>query len=78
MISLDRFERLNLYREEYDIFTDIDKIKKEKSLVKSVLNLQDKYGKNVIFKAIDLEEKATLRDRNNMIGGHNSGEDEDV
>lgn len=60
--------------EQYDMFTDLELIKKEKRLVASVINMQDKYGKNSILKAHDLEEKATARERNNSIGGHKSGE----
>ena len=63
--------------ERYDMFTDIKRIEKEKKLVKSVLSLQDKYGKNSILKGVDLFEKATQIERNKMIGGHNSGTDED-
>ena len=61
--------------EQYDFFTDGDKISKEKKLVASILSLQDKYGKNSIIKGEDLEERATLRERNKSIGGHKSGED---
>ena len=67
----DEFER-------YDMFTDIEKIKKEKKLVESVLSLQEKFGKNSVLKGLDLKEKATQRERNETIGGHRSGESEDV
>lgn len=60
--------------ENYDFFTDMSKVKKEKNLVSSVLEVKDKFGKNAIFKAIDLNEKATQRERNVNIGGHKSGE----
>ncbi|MBP3431786.1 MAG: DNA repair protein [Clostridia bacterium] len=60
--------------EQYDFFTDMEQIEKEKKLVFSILNLQDKYGKNSILKGMDLQEKATLRERNETIGGHKSGE----
>lgn len=60
--------------EQYDLFTDIKKVEKEKKLVKSVLALQDKYGKNSILKAMDLDKKATQIERNKTIGGHKSGE----
>ena len=74
------YDFVNLLPEEYeryDMFADMEKIKKEKKLVKSVLNLQDKYGKNSILKGFDLFEKSTQIERNKMIGGHNSGADED-
>lgn len=60
----------------YDFFTDIKELEKEKKLVKTVSEINKKYGKNSLLKAMDLEEKATTKMRNNLIGGHNSGEDE--
>lgn len=57
--------------EQYDFFTDLNKVEKEKNLVRSVLNLKDKFGKNAILKGLDLKEDATQRDRNKMVGGHN-------
>lgn len=61
--------------EMYDMFVDLDEIEKEKKLVKSILSLQDKYGKNAVLKANDFEENATQRTRNKLVGGHNGGED---
>ncbi len=58
--------------EQFDLFTDYNSIEKEKKLVKSVLEIQDKFGKNSILKGLDLSEKATQKERNNMIGGHRS------
>lgn len=65
---------LSADHEYYDLFTDINKIKKEKNLTKEVIHLQERYGKNSVLKGTDLQEKATQRDRNKMIGGHRSGE----
>ena len=64
--------------EQYDFFTDINKVEKEKNLVRSVLNLKEKFGKNAILKGLDLKENATQRERNKMIGGHNGWESKDV
>lgn len=58
--------------EQYDFFAS--NVKKQKNVANSVIKLKEKYGKNAIIKGLDLNEKATQRDRNNMIGGHNSGE----
>ncbi len=60
--------------EQYDFFTDMAKIQKEKKLVESVLKVQEKFGKNSLLKGLDLSQKATQRERNNTIGGHSSGE----
>ena len=49
-----------------------DKIKKEEKLSHTILDLKKKYGKNSILKAQDLEESAIAKERNSMIGGHNS------
>ncbi len=43
---------------------------REKSVQKAIIKIRNKYGKNSLLKAMDLEEYATARDRNNQIGGH--------
>ncbi|MBP5445701.1 MAG: damage repair protein [Acholeplasmatales bacterium] len=60
----------------YDFFSDTKKLEKEKKVVKTVSEINEKYGKNSILKAMDLDPKATTKMRNKLIGGHNSGEDE--
>ena len=59
--------------EQYDLFTDLKEIEKQKNVVQSVVSLQDKYGKNAVLKGIDLLENATQKERNETIGGHKSG-----
>jgi len=56
--------------ESYDLFTDIKKVSKQKNLTKSILSIQDTFGKNAILKGIDFFEKSTQRERNTMVGGH--------
>jgi len=60
----------------YDLFTDLDAEKKEHDLQTTVLDIKKKYGKNAIVKGMSLEEKATARLRNTLIGGHNGGEEQ--
>ena len=60
----------------YDFFSDLNFLEKEKKIVKTVSSINKKYGKNALLKGMDLEENATTKDRNMLIGGHNSGEDE--
>ena len=57
--------------EQYDLFTDNEKVEKEKNLVRSVLGIKEKFGKNAVLKGMDLQEDATQRERNKMVGGHN-------
>ena len=57
--------------EGYDLFTDFKKVEHEKKLEHTVLGIKDRFGKNAVFRGIDLSEGATAIARNKMIGGHN-------
>ena len=57
--------------EGYDLFTDYDSIMKERHIEHTILGIQDKYGKNAMLRATNLEEGATQRVRNTLVGGHN-------
>lgn len=73
-----RIKRLNIcandvvfQKEEIpDLFTDTEKLQKERRIQETILNIQKKYGKNSMLKGMDFEDGATTRDRNNQIGGH--------
>lgn len=64
--------------EQYDFFTDLNSLQKEKKITKTVLNIKDRYGKNAILRGIDYLPNATQRERNKQIGGHNGGTDENA
>ena len=55
---------------QYDLFTDTAKLEKEKKLQEAMLSIWKKYNKNAILKGISLEDGATMRERNNQVGGH--------
>ena len=59
---------------QLNFFLDIQKKEKINNLQKAVVGIKKMFGKNSVFKAMDLEEKATTRERNRQIGGHKSGE----
>ena len=48
-------------------------LNRENKLQKSILEIQSRYGKNAILKGMNLQEKATQKERNAQIGGHRSG-----
>ena len=48
-------------------------VQEERRRQEAVVGIQRKYGKNSLFKGIDLLECATQRERNGQIGGHRSG-----
>ena len=60
--------------EGYDLFTNWEEVEREKRLARATLDLQRKFGKNAIVMASDLQEGATLIERNKLIGGHNADE----
>ncbi len=70
-IAFDFSELINEQSEQYDFFTDIKQVEKEKNLVFSVISIKEKFGKNAVLKALDLKKNATQKERNNMVGGHN-------
>ena len=67
--------------EQYNIFTDYDALEKENKkedermelenkINNVVLDIKNKFGKNSILKAMNLEEGGTTISRNNQVGGH--------
>ena len=64
----------NVIDEKYasiNLFTDVEKEEKERKMQEAIIQIKKKYGKNSILKAMNLQEKATTRQRNKLIGGHN-------
>lgn len=65
---------------QMDLFTDFinkddneeesAKLEKEKKVLKAMVDIKKKYGKNAIVRGMNLKEGATAMDRNRQIGGH--------
>jgi len=67
--------------EQMDMFTDYQQkdkqkeqfkqeLEKEKKVQQAILQIKNTYGKNAVIKAVDLDESATAKERNEQIGGH--------
>lgn len=67
--------------EQLDLFTDYaaleeqrrkenERLEKEKKRQKAILSLQQKYGKNIVLKGMNMIEGATMITRNGQVGGH--------
>ena len=63
--------------EQLDFFTDpVEKQEQQKNMereqarLQAMLEIKKKFGKNAIFRGMNLEEGATARERNSQIGGH--------
>ena len=61
----------------YNLFFSCERLFKENKVAKSVIEIKKKHGKNSILKGLNFIEKATAIERNKMIGGHKSGEDDE-
>ena len=55
---------------QLNMFAEPEKLKEESRMLTAVADIKEKYGKNSIFKAMDLEDGATAIERNGQIGGH--------
>ena len=49
----------------------IKALERERKLENAVLEIKDRFGKNAMLRAFDLQEGATQITRNKLIGGHN-------
>lgn len=56
---------------QYNLFTNVEEEEKERKVQEAIIDIKKKFGKNAIIKGMNLEEKATTRTRNKLIGGHN-------
>lgn len=57
---------------QLSLFTNQEKIDKERKLELTINALKHKMGKNAILRGMNLQEGATAQIRNKLIGGHNS------
>ena len=60
----------------YDLFTDWNAVDREERREKTVLALQEKFGKNAVLRGFNYLPCGTQRERNGMIGGHRAGYDD--
>ena len=61
--------------EQLDFFTSQEQVAKERMKQKAMSSIKEKFGKDSIMRGISLQEGATQRKRNKLIGGHNAGEE---
>lgn len=67
-VSATNLKEAHIY--QFSLFEDPEKLLKETLLFEAVDEMQDKYGKNSIYRASSELETSTLKARNKMIGGH--------
>ena len=64
------FQQLDLFMDLQAQQREDEALEREKRRQRAMLGIKRKYGKNAIFRGMDLEEGATTRARNGQIGGH--------
>ena len=55
----------------YDYLANSEELEKERKALKAIIDIKNKFGKSTILRGMSLDEKATMRKRNKLIGGHN-------
>ncbi len=63
-------EQLDLFTDYFAREAEIAAEKREESMQLAVLKIRHKYGKNALLKGMNFEDGATMRERNQQIGGH--------
>ncbi|NYV28441.1 DNA repair protein [Streptobacillus felis] len=56
---------------QMDLFSNHELEEKDEKVQKAVLKIKEKFGKNAILRGTSMNEKATGKIRNKLIGGHN-------
>jgi len=59
---------------QLSLFDDSTEKEKSRKIQNAIIGIKKQFGKNAVFKGIDLGENATTLERNRQIGGHKSGE----
>lgn len=76
-IGLEFADVVDESQESFDLLIDPNIAEKERRSERAVMNLKEKYGRNSVLRGINYVEEATQRERNEMIGGHRAGYDDD-
>ena len=57
--------------EQLDLFSSLEKEDDDYKVEQAINNIKSKFGKNAILRGVSLTDKATQKERNKMVGGHN-------
>ena len=68
--SIPSYEQMDLFSAGTQTEPDPAEAEKEQKVQKAILDIQKKFGKNAVLKGTSLQDGATGKERNKMIGGH--------
>ena len=70
----ETYEQLNLFTDYLALQekqeAEQKSLEKERKMQQAMIDIKKKFGKNAILKGMNLEEGATMKERNRQIGGH--------
>lgn len=70
VVEQQPYEQIDLFACDADKEAREEALKREKRRQMAILELQKRFGKNVVLKGMNLQEGATAVQRNSQIGGH--------
>lgn len=70
IMDYDSDRQMTLFDIDKDIDENAQATKKDVALQQAVNKIRDKYGKDSMFRGMDMTEAGTTRERNHQIGGH--------
>ena len=69
-----RYESMKTQPTQLNLFVDLDErrneLERESKRQRAILKIKHRYGKNAILRGINFEDGATMRERNQQVGGH--------
>lgn len=68
--QMDLFSYIEQQEHPEAVEREQETLEKEKKLQQAMLQIKGKYGKNAVLRGMNLEEGATMMERNGQIGGH--------
>ncbi len=69
-VCADNVVSENSVSRQLTLFSDIERDIKERNLQLMELSIKSRFGKNAVLKGISFVEGATMRERNDQVGGH--------
>ena len=73
-VGISFCELVEAKNEQLNLFVDHQKVERERNLERTINDIKREMGKNAITRGMNHFDCATTMERNNMIGGHKSGE----
>ena len=68
--NIKSYQQLDLFDNNDNLNYEKDDLMRERNIQKTIIKIQEKYGKNALLKGMNYQKGATTIERNNTVGGH--------